>query len=258
MVDLARRLTLTLLLLSVATVGARAEDLAKAQSLAAQGNHAYEAGDYDGAILNYQAAIDAGLNHEIIYYNLGNAWFKKGSVGKAILYYRRALLRNPRDAAARENLAQAKTLIKDEALAPLSVPLFLKPVVWLYSYFSLDEWTGAALGLWLLLALVGALRAWWRPSWLRGRGMIWALCCLLAVCLVMTVVHADNQLRHQAAIVTATEVDVRSGPGENYNLSFKIHEGLRVFVDTQRTQWTRIHLGGDLIGWVPASSIEEI
>ncbi|HKI82965.1 MAG TPA: tetratricopeptide repeat protein [Candidatus Krumholzibacteria bacterium] len=258
MVELARRLVLSALFLSIVVVGARAEDLAKAQSLAAQGNHAYEAGDYDGAIESYQAAIDAGLNHEVLFYNLGNAWFKKGSVGKAILYYRRALLRDPRNSAARENLKQAKALIKDEALAPLSIPLFLKPLVWLYSHFSLDEWTGAALGFWLLLALVGALRAWWRPSWLKGRGMIWALCCLFAVCSTMTLVHADNQLRHRAAIVTTTEVDVRSGPGENYNLSFKIHEGLRVFVDTQRPQWTRIHLGGDLIGWVPASSIEEI
>jgi len=257
-VELARRLVLSALFLSIVVVGARAEDLAKAQSLAAQGNHAYEAGDYDGAIESYQAAIDAGLNHEVLFYNLGNAWFKKGSVGKAILYYRRALLRDPRNSAARENLKQAKALIKDEALAPLSIPLFLKPLVWLYSHFSLDEWNEAALGFWLLLALVGALRAWWRPSWLKGRGMIWALCCLFAVCSTMTLVHADNQLRHRAAIVTTTEVDVRSGPGENYNLSFKIHEGLRVFVDTQRPQWTRIHLGGDLIGWVPASSIEEI
>jgi tetratricopeptide (TPR) repeat protein len=256
--DLARRFTLALLVLLIAVSGVRAEDLARAQSLAAQGNHAYEAGDFDGAIENYQAAIDAGLDHEVLFYNLGNAWFKKGSVGKAILNYRRALLRDPRDSAARENLAQANSLIKDEAFAPLSIPLFLKPLVWLYSHFSLDEWTGAALGFWLLLALTGALRAWWRPAWLRGRGMIWTFCILLAVCSVMTVVHADHQLRHQEAIVTATEVDVRSGPGKNYNLSFKIHEGLRVFVDTRRSQWTRIHLGGDLIGWVPATSIEEI
>jgi len=255
--ELLRRLMLTGLVLLVAA-GAHAEDLARAQSLAAQGNHAYESGDYDTAVKDYQAAIDAGLDHEVLFYNLGNAWFKKGNVGKAILSYRRALLRAPRDAAARANLAQAKTLIKDEALAPLSVPIFLKPLVWWYSHFSLNEWTAAALSFWLLLGLVGALRAWWRPPWLRGRGAVWALCLAVAVCTVMAGLHADNDLRHHEAIVTQGEVDVRSGPGENYNLSFKIHEGLRVFVDTRRAKWTRIHLGGELIGWVPASTIEEI
>jgi uncharacterized protein YgiM (DUF1202 family) len=58
--------------------------------------------------------------------------------------------------------------------------------------------------------------------------------------------------------VVAEEVDVRSGPGTSYNLAFRVHEGLAVRVAEDRGDWLRIDLGGELVGWVPASTLEHI
>jgi tetratricopeptide (TPR) repeat protein len=237
---------------------ARAQDLARAQSLAAEGDRAYESGEYESAAESYRAALEAGLDHPILHYNLGNAYFKQGELGEAIVQYRRALRQNPRDGAARANLERAESLIQDEALAPLSLPLFLRPVAWIYGELSLDEWIVVALIAWFALCLLGALRCWWRPPALRGRGPLWVSGLAVALALAMASVHAEHELRRNPAVVTAGEVDVRSGPGESYNLSFKIHEGLRVYVDDRRGEWSRVHLGGELVGWVPSAEIEEI
>lgn len=247
-----------LFLLLVLWSPAHAQDLARAQTLAAEGDRAYEAGDYPAAAESYQAALDAGLDHEIIHYNLGNAFFKQGELGEAIVEYRRALRRNPRDQAARANLARAESLIQDEALAPLSLPLFLRPVAWLYAEFSLDEWVTLALIAWFVFCLLGALRSWWSPPALRGRGWLWVSGLLTALALAMVMVHAEHELRRSSAVVISGEVQVLSGPGESYKLSFKVHEGLKVYIDERRGEWSRIHLGGELVGWVPSTEIEEI
>ncbi len=265
-----RRLLAGLLLLSTLAVavlvvallptvaGSAAVDLPRAQERAAEGNRAYESGRWDDAIEAWQQAIDAGLDHEVILYNLGNAWFKKGRIGKAILFYRRALRMNPRDGAARSNLQRAMAQVRDEALQPLSLPIFLRPLEWIYGRLSLNEWTMVSLALWWLLILVAALRGWWRPSWLQGRGLLWVFGLLLLFAVSMTALHLRRErLRHEAVVV-AEEVEVRSGPGDDYRLSFKIHEGLPVFIDRREGDWTRIHLGGELVGWVPSDRIEEI
>jgi len=239
-------------------VSAHAEDLARAQKLAAEGNRLYEEGHFAEAATAYQQALDAGLDHEIVLYNLGNAWFKQGRVGKAILFYRRVLRRNPRNRAAAANLERATALVKDEALKPLRLPLFLRPVAWVYGRLSLDEWTLLSLGWWWLLVTLAALRAWWRPPWLRGRGLLTAGGVVLLLSLAMTAVHVEKEWMRHEAVVVADEVDVRSGPGESYRLSFKIHAGLPVFVDRREGKWARIHLGGELVGWVPSGQVEEI
>ncbi len=237
---------------------AESQDLARAQGLAAEGDRAYEAGDYGEAAEAYRAALVTGLDHEIVHYNLGNAYFKQGDLGQAIVQYHRALRRNPRDEAARANLQRAESLIQDEALAPLSLPIFLKPLAWLYSVFSLDEWVNLALAIWFAFCLLGALRAWWRPVALRGRALLWTGGVILALAVAMVSIHAEYELRRNSAVVIAGEVQVRSGPGESYNLSFKLHEGLKLYVDERRGDWSRIHLGGELVGWVPSQEIEEI
>ena len=248
---------LAFLLVAIA-IPAQAVDLAHAQKLAAEGNRAYEAGEYADAVRAYEGAIQAGLDHEILLYNLGNAWFKQGEVGKAIVYYRRALRRHPRDEAVRSNLQRARSLVKDEALAPLSLPIFLRPLGWVYRSLSLDEWTTLALILWFALILLVVARGWWQRAWLWGRGALWTVGVFMAFALIMVAIHSERELLRREAIVIAPEVEVRSGPGQSYRLSFKVHDGLQVFVDRREKDWARIHLGGELVGWVPVSEIEEL
>lgn len=68
-----------------------------------QGNSHYVKGDYLSAIEVYNQALKFVINKDL-YYNLGNAYFKVGKLGKAIIQYRRARLLSPRDGAINHNL----------------------------------------------------------------------------------------------------------------------------------------------------------
>lgn len=235
-----------------------AVDLAAAQSAAAAAAHAYEAGKFAEAATGFQSAIAAGLDHATLHYNLGNAYFKQGQVGRSIASYLRALRRDPRDRAARANLERARTLTRDEAFEPLTLPVFLRPVAWLYARLSLNEWTVLALCCLGLLAAAGICAQWgWLTASLR-QVAAWAAIAGVVACGGMAAVHYRSEVALSTGVVVVPEVEVRSGPGSEYNLAFKIHEGLQLFISERRGEWVQIDLGGKLVGWVPADRIEGV
>src|SRR5688500_8636546 len=71
-------------------------------------NRLYEKGDYAGAAAGYQSVVQSGKASAEVYFNLGNAHFKNGQIGKAIASYRRAQELTPRDPDIRANLNFAR------------------------------------------------------------------------------------------------------------------------------------------------------
>ena len=66
-------------------------------------NALYEEGKYDEAIEVYTGLIDQGLESGNLYYNIGNCYFKKGELGKAIVNYERANKLIPDDSDLKSN-----------------------------------------------------------------------------------------------------------------------------------------------------------
>ena len=85
------------------------------------GNKAYIEGNYDKAIDEYQAILEGGEYSMKLYYNLANAYFKTGAIGKSILYYNKALRIAPSQEDIRHNLAIAEAQTK-ERIAVLQQP----------------------------------------------------------------------------------------------------------------------------------------
>jgi len=219
---------------------------------------AYEDADFDRAAQLYQEARDLGLDTAVVHYNLGNARFKQGQLGEAIASYLRGTRIDPRDPAIRTNLERARAQIKDVDLSGHNLPPVLRPFQWGYARFSANEWLVLAL---VLLALLAALRitAQWRavPAE-RLRVVSGVLLAASTLAFVVGGIRYRQDFVVDRAVVVAEEVEVRSGPGMGYNLAFRVHEGLPVRVAENRGDWLRINLGGELVGWVPAASLEAI
>src|SRR5439155_19480136 len=85
------------------------------------GNKLYAQQNYSGAATAYEEALRAGPS-AAVQYNLGNALFKSGKIGRAILNYRRARYLDPRDPDINANLTFARNYRVDkvpEAPSPL-------------------------------------------------------------------------------------------------------------------------------------------
>src|SRR5437773_7647074 len=79
----------------------------------AKANEAFAQGHFKEAIANYEALIRDGQWSANVFYNLGNAYFRAGDFGRAILNYERALALERHHPEAKANLQIAR----DEARA---------------------------------------------------------------------------------------------------------------------------------------------
>jgi hypothetical protein len=224
----------------------------------AEANQLYEAGQFVEAVATYQALVDAGVEDGTLYYNLGNAYFKAGDLGRAILNYRRAQALLPRDPDVTANLqlARAQTTDRLEVEDGGALVSFVRRV--LVEWTMLDEAAAITLALWVLLcALVVAAILW--PRGRQGLSYaiaivaaIWVL-GMLSVGIRVSEIHGSSP-----AVVVTQSVEVHSGPGMDYLAEFSLHAGAEVRVLEQRGGWVRIALPGDLQGWAPNEAVEEL
>lgn len=245
----------------------------------ARGNAAYEAGDYARAIDEYTRVVDAGVAHPDLAYNLGNAYFKQGELGRAVLWYERAHRLAPREADVRENLDLTRSLLRDQQLVP-SEPRWRKTLLAWHRDTTAAESTAAASALYALVCLLGVCflfrdsnviaRVYARVSVLSpGRlfgldkaqdlGLAIAVAAIVAGAVGYSAVSKVRAERSRAiGVVLAEEASVFSGPSREAPVQFKVHEGTRVRVSDARPGWVRVDLPGDLTGWIDESSLDRI
>ena len=65
--------------------------LAADESTFAKANQDYSEARFQEAAANYESLVQSGHRNATVFYDLGNAYYRLGSFGKAILNYERAL-----------------------------------------------------------------------------------------------------------------------------------------------------------------------
>jgi hypothetical protein len=225
-------------------------------------NQLYEAGQYAQAAQAYQQLAGQGFASGALFYNLGNAQFKQGNLGQAVLNYRRAQQYTPRDPDVAANLAVARALATDQGEAVASGGILSRAGRAVRSQMSLDEVALVALGSWI--AFVLSLLLWGSVK----RGGVWqkrlgAASTVLAVVLAVSVLALGSSLyvekRSSDGVIVAPEVAVTSGPGSQYGSEFTLHSGAEVSLVEAQGNWVRLAVpGSELEGWIPASAIETV
>lgn len=230
--------------------------LAFAQTTFDAANAAYADGRYEEAANLYQALIDEQPN-ATLYYNLGNAQFKRGELAQAILNYERALRLQPNNKDAQYNLAFAQSKITDNIAEQ---DFFLS--TWVRAVRnSLKEHTWLLLSICLfILALTGILLfLLGREAWLRKTAfhVAWlALLFSLIAGLNAASLHKRDTLRNEA-IITQGVVNAKSSPDRSGTDLFTLHEGTKVVIRETLGDWVNVRVGSNE-GWIRLSNLERI
>jgi tetratricopeptide (TPR) repeat protein len=248
---------MTSLLLAAAVLTAHLQAAAPAAldvPARSEGQRLYDLGDYQAAAGWYLQAVRAEPRNASLHYDLGNSLFKSGKTGRAIAAYERAFAIRPRDADIRQNLDFALRRAGEELLPPGVPPLLFLA----FHLFSERELAGLQwLACWLMLVIAGLCL--WRPA-LRARLLPWA-----AMAAIFWLVLGGWWLavrgitpQRRGVIVTAA-AELRSGPGENFNVSFTVPEGRRVQILSTDGTWLELGvLKEGVKGWLPAAAVEEL
>jgi tetratricopeptide (TPR) repeat protein len=210
-------------------------------------NVLYEQGQFAAAAAAYEGVIASGLQSSALLFNLGNAWFKAGHLGRAIAAYRQAARLTPRDPDLRANLAFAREQRRGPSLTS---GWFARGS----AHLTVDEWTllaCAAAWAWLLSWALLRLRPDWSSVLRKLTFTFLVAAVLLAVCLA----SVWRQSRAPAAVVVAAEVPVRHGPLEESQPAFTLYDGAEVEVLDRKDPWLQVSADGKQIGWLKSEHV---
>ena len=247
-----------LLLCGASLLQARAEE--PADSLWNAAVEAYAAADYPAAVQNFCAIEQTGVVDGTLYTNIGNAYFKEGSISQAILYYERALKLDPSSRDARYNLDIAAAMIQDR-IEP--VPEFFMKTSCRRLCYSLpsDAWAWMCLAFLLLTVLAVLLLLLSRSRGARMTGFFGAIVALLLsiICLVNASWQKSDFERRNGAIVTVPVCPAGSAPSSSSGSDlFVLHEGTKVTVHDTVGDYVKVSIADGREGWVRSRNITVI
>ena len=267
---LRNKVLLVGLIFIMITTSAQA-DLPKEQlySLFSQANQYFRQGNsandpeqakkcYEQAILCFERIInDGGIQNAKLYYNLANAYFLRGQIGKAILNYRRAA-KLASDGDIQKNLAFARGQRKDQVAVKAERRVLHTMFFWHYDFTQKTRFLLMCISFGIVCIAVTAAIWLHRNAPITVTAIIFGL---LTMCLLGSVaIEARAESKNVGGLITTSEVVAYQGDGQNYPPSFKepLHEGTEFDLLERRSGWLHIRLFDDSDGWIPDNCAELI
>jgi len=219
-------------------------------------NEYYKNNCYQLAIEEYNKLLLDGFEGTSLYYNLGNAHYRLGKIGYAILYYEKALKISPNDEDVLHNIALAKLNLKDKVD---TLPPFFIFNLWegLLSAFSVSGWT-IIVYIFFILSLLSIVAYFFSRSLAQQRLSFFSgisLVAILILSIILLVVKINKEFNVKDGIIVESLLIVKSSPDYSAKDSFQIHEGLKVRVEDNVDDWVKIRLDDGKIGWIAEKSV---
>lgn len=210
---------------------------------------AYLRADYALALRLYEQNVRPTAD---VYYNLGNAHYRLQQWPQAVVAYERALLLDPRNSDAEDNLALAR-LNTEDAIIP-DDDAFLASLWWhTAGIFSVGVWQWMGVALFIIALCLFLVR---RRATSVGAVVAMAVCAFANVAALTLQHHATHS---PFAIVMSPAVNVTATASPQAKARFVLHAGTRVeMTDTTLQGWTSTRLTDGREGWVPDSSLTRL
>lgn len=238
---------------------ARAAHAETPEQLFREANQLYQQGKVPEARDLYESILSSGYASGELYYNLGNAYYKSGSLARAILNYERAMRLMSGDDDLRHNLQLASMMTTDR-IEPI-------PQLFIWDYwdackdaFSLRSATLLAYLWYVLVAGAAALFLLARTYAMRKVALICGAGALLVFCFCMAlfVSKLSDATRTDEAVLMVQIATVKNSPDVKSSDAFVLHGGSEVQVIDHLGTWSKIRLSDGKVGWLEATSLEVI
>jgi tetratricopeptide (TPR) repeat protein len=219
---------------------------AQADSYFADAREAYDAGKFADAKRIYEEGLRTNADANL-FINHGNACFRLGDNGRAILSYERALVASPSHPDAAENLK----FVRNRAGARVEDPGWRERILTAIPRRA-APWVATSVA-WFGCAWAAMAFARRRVLGLVAGGMLIALGATYAAGLVWM-----EKRRSQTAIVVVAKAEARNEPLDRATIAETLPAGSRVREIGQRGAWKYCELPSGGRGWLPAETTERI
>lgn len=213
------------------------------------GNRAYQQRDFAKALQEYHQIAAQGIKSDALFYNMGNAYFRRGQLGAAILYYEKARQLNPYDSRIAHSLEVARSKSKNQIP---EVPEAFWTTAWRYLlwFFTLEGFFWIGIGLYILVFLLIAHWIWFTQPTPWRRRTLMVLIPLTVVFLGASIFAAYKENVHQFAVVQPKKTEILATPVSDGQSVRVLYEGLTVKILHREGAWFRVKLPNGLEGWM--------
>ena len=238
------------LLLFFVVTGFATVVLAAEEGAFAKANQAYAEGRFGEAAAHYESLVNSGQWNANLFYDLGNAYYRLGDFGQAILNYERALALEPRHPEAEANLQ----LARDEARA---LELRRDRIERYASFGTVKQYTiAAAIAFWCAVFLASLVLPRRRSG---GRIALIALSLILGAASIYAIMTLENGTRGNAlAVITGKQVQARFATADTAKSILLLPAGSEITILSERGGWIYVALPNDQRGWIPTNSAERV
>ncbi len=222
-------------------------------------NDLYKNRQYIKAIELYLNIEKSGLESDDLFFNLGNSYYKLNKVAPSIYYYEKALKINPMHQDALNNLAFAKRMTIDviEDLPKTFLQRFSSNVIQKLTYNT-----------WAILAVTASFLAsfiflmYYFSSSPKRKIFYFNVTILTVFMMIVAVVFAYSNYeitqKSRSAIIFSLKSEIKNAPSLDGEPVFELHEGTKVTILDELSNWKKIKLADGKIGWVNMADIKEI
>lgn len=225
----------------------------------AKANNAYNSADNKQAISLYKEILSDGNESADLYLNLGNAYYKNGELGSAIVSYERGLKIDNTHTLLRQNLEYANKQIK----TPITeIPDFFLSRYWRNVVISLGSTGWAVLQILLLTMIAFGVGIWLLSAQLRIKQLAFYSLILIIPILLLSILagmqryQSDRKSTH--GIVVSDSSQLRTGASPQSELIIDISEGVKVELKDSIGEFYKVQLIDKEIGWISTKDIKAI
>ena len=227
--------------------------------LFSKANDFYKNGQYSKAAQLYSNIEKSGLESDDLFFNLGNSYYKLNKVAPSIYYYEKALKLNPMHQDAANNLVFAKRMTIDiiEDLPKTFLQRFSLNVIQKLTY---NTWAILAVIASILAALLFLL--YYFSATPKSKIFYFNTTIFAVFVMAVTVFFAFSNYNvtqnSSNAIIFSSKSEIKNSPSLDGETVFELHEGTKVTILDELSNWKKIKLADGKIGWVNVADIKEI
>lgn len=221
-------------------------------------NNKYREAAYTEAAKAYEELLHAGLESAELYYNLGNTYYKLDKLGPSIYYYEKGLKLAPNNKDIKNNLlyAQQATVDQISAVQENSLKQLTDSII---KGFSSNTWAVLAILSSVLAATLFILYYFTQKPSLKRLWFLLSLVFIHGSISSVSIASANLKAAStQYAIIWQEQVEVTDGPTNNSKHLYYLHEGTKVLISYEESEWMKILLEDGNEGWIQANQLKKI
>lgn len=210
----------------------------------------YQQNNYSKALENYIIMIEKDSLNPYLHYNIANCYYKLGETQRALAYYIKAFIINPR---IKNNISNLKKISKetDNELFSDEIPDILYRI-----YYLLSESEIITI-LHILLFTISIFILIWLINLKLFKKTLISLISLLIIFCVWYMLRKNSIFYNPA--VTLKETDIYSGPNDSFTILATIPQSKVVMILNESDNFTEVGVPGQNIkGWIKNEKIINI